>query len=154
MKHVFFIATLFSFHAAFAQTIIQRDPEIERMVKEVSPDSLQSYIKALVGFGTRNTLSTQTDPKRGIGAARNWVLGKFNEMSKQSNGRLTAMIDTTTLQPDGRRVDVVLLLGNVVATLKGADPNDDRIFIISGHMDNMRSSPTDRIGDEIGRAHV
>ena len=150
MKYLFFIAALFSFHASFSQTIIQRDPEIERMVKEVSADSLKSYIKTLVGFGTRNTLSTQTDPNRGIGAARNWVLGKFTEMSKQSNGRLTAMIDTTTLQPDGRRVDVVLLLGNVVATLKGADPNDNRIFIISGHMDNMRSSPTDRIGDAPG----
>lgn len=150
MKHVFLIVVLFSVSTAFSQTIIQRDPEIERMVKEVSPDSLRSYIKTLVAFGTRNTLSTQTDPMRGIGAARNWVLGRFNEMAKQSNGRLSAFIDTTTLQPDGRRVDAVLLLGNVVATLKGTDPNDSRIFIISGHLDNMRSSPTDRIGDAPG----
>jgi hypothetical protein len=150
MKHVFLIAVLFSVSTAFSQTTIQRDPEIERMVKEVSPDSLKSYIKTLVAFGTRNTLSTQTDPKRGIGAARNWVLSRFNEMAKQSNGRLTAIIDTTTLQPDGRRVDIVLLLGNVVATLKGTDPDDNRIFIISGHLDNMRSSPTDRIGDAPG----
>ena len=120
------------------------------MVREVSPDSLRSYIKSLVALGTRNTLSTQTDPKRGIGAARNWVLGKFNEFAKTSGGRLTAFIDTTTLQPDGRRVDVATLLGNVVATLKGTDPADNRIFIISGHLDNMRSSPTDRIGDAPG----
>ena len=148
-KLLVFIIVLSSNHL-LAQTLIQRDPEIEKMVKEVSPDSLKSYIKTMVSFGTRNTLSTQNDPKRGIGAARNWVLGKFNQFAKQSNERLSAIIDTTTLQPDGKRVDVVLLLGNVVATLKGTDPNDNRIFIISGHLDNMRSSPTDRIGDAPG----
>jgi hypothetical protein len=133
-----------------AQTIIQKDPQIEKMVNEVSKDSLQSYIKKLVSFGTRNTLSTQADPKRGIGAARNWVLSRFNEFAKQSGGRLTAIIDTVTLQKDGRRVDTTLLLGNVVATLKGLDVNDNRIFIISGHLDNMRSNVMDRTGDAPG----
>ena len=134
-----------------AQTTINRDPEIEKMVKEVSSDSLKSYITQMVSFGTRNTLSTNTgDPKRGIPAARNWVLSKFNEFAKQSNGRLTAFIDTVTLQPDKRRIDTLTLLGNVVATLKGSDPDDKRIFLISGHLDNMRSSPTDRIGDAPG----
>jgi len=142
------IATAFIF-SSHAQTIIQRDPEIEQMVKEVSADSIQSYIKTLVSFGTRNTLSTQTDAKRGIGAARNWVLSKFNQFAKQSNGRLTAFIDTVTLQKS-RRVDTPVLLGNVVATLKGTDEKDDRIFIISGHLDNMRSNVMDRTGDAPG----
>lgn len=150
MKYLFLLVAVFFSYTGFSQTIIQRDPEIEKMVKEVSADSLNSYIKTMVAFGTRNTLSTQTDPKRGIGAARNWVLGKFNEFAKQSNGRLSAIIDTTTLQPDGKRIDATTLLGNVVATLKGTDPNDNRIFIISGHLDNMRSSPTDRLGDAPG----
>jgi hypothetical protein len=103
-----------------------------------------------VSFGTRNTLSTQKDAKRGIGAARNWVLSRFNEFAKKSDGRMTAIIDTTTLQPDGRRVDSALLLGNVVATLKGTDPTDDRIFIITGHLDNMRTSVMDRVNDAPG----
>jgi hypothetical protein len=150
MKQLFCIAFLFVSFPAFCQTTIQRDAEIEKMVKEISADSLKSYIKSMVAFGTRNTLSTQTNPKRGIGAARNWVLGKFNEFAKQSGGRLSAFIDTTTLQPDKRRIDTVTLLGNVVATLKGTDPNDNRIFIISGHLDNMRSSPTERLGDAPG----
>jgi len=41
----------------FSQNTIAKDPQIEKMVKEVSPDSLRSYITKLVGFGTRNTLS-------------------------------------------------------------------------------------------------
>ncbi|HEY5409077.1 MAG TPA: peptidase M28, partial [Ginsengibacter sp.] len=135
MKKIYLLITLFSAKAIFAQTIIDRDPEISQMVKEVSADSLQSYINTLVDFGTRNTLSTQTDSKRGIGAARNWVLKKFNEFSKNSRGRLNAFIDTTTIPSDGKRVDVPIILGNVVATLKGANPDDKRIFIISGHLD-------------------
>jgi len=150
MKQLLSIVLLFSLQPAFSQTIIQRDPEIERMLKEVSADSLQSYIKTLVAFGTRNTLSTQSQPNRGIGAARTWVLGRFNEMAKRSSGKLTAIVDTTTLQPDGKRVDTTLLLGNVVATLKGSDPADNRIFIISGHLDNMRTSVMDRTGDAPG----
>ncbi len=137
---------------AFAQSpvILQRDPEIDQMVKEVSADSLQSYIKTLVAFGTRNTLSTQRDPARGIGAAKKWILSKFNQFAKQSNGRLTAIIDSTIYQPDGRRVDTPINLGNVVATLKGTDPKDNRIFLISGHLDNMRSNVMDRTGDAPG----
>ncbi len=149
-KSLLFSILIFPIFPSFAQTIIDRDPAIEKMASEVSKDSLESYVKKMVSFGTRNTLSTQTDPKRGIGAARNWVLNRFSEFAKQSNGRLTAFIDTVTLLPDGRRVDVPLLLGNVVATLKGVDPNDDRIFIISGHLDNMRSSVMDRTGDAPG----
>jgi hypothetical protein len=150
MKNILLIAFLLLTNNLFSQTTINRDPEIAQMVSEVSPDSLRSYINTLVAFGTRNTLSTQTDPKRGIGAARNWVLKKFNEFAKNSGGRLTAKIDTTTIQPNGKRVDEPIVLGNVIATLKGTDPNDDRIFIISGHLDNMRSSVMDRTGDAPG----
>ena len=133
-----------------AQTTISRDASIEQMVKEISPDSLRSYIQTMVNFGTRNTLSTQTEKKRGIGAARLYVLQKFNQFAAQSNGRLTATIDTTTLQADKRRVDTTLLLGNVLATLKGTDPNDQRIFLISGHLDAMRTNVMDRVGDAPG----
>ncbi|MEO6820271.1 MAG: M28 family metallopeptidase [Ginsengibacter sp.] len=146
MKQIILISIVLFSQNVFSQTIIQRDGEIEKMVNEVSADSLQSYIYTLVAFGTRNTLSTQTDPKKGIGAARNYVLQKFNEFAKNSGGRMTAFIDTTTIQPNGKRVDKPTLVGNVLATLKGVDPNDKRIFIISGHLDNMRTSVMDGIG--------
>lgn len=149
-KWVILLAVLTGGSGLSAQTMVIPDTTIRNMVRSVSPDSLESYVRSMVGFGTRNTLSTQSDPKRGIGAARNYVLSKFNEFARQSGGRMSAMIDTTTLQKDGRRVDTTLLLGNVVATLKGTDPADDRIFIISGHLDNMRSSVMDRTGDAPG----
>jgi hypothetical protein len=150
MKIFLFALSLFISNSSLAQTTIHRDPEIAQMVSEVSPDSLSSYIHALVALGTRNTMSTQTDPKRGIGAARYYVLKKFMAFAKNSNGRFTAMIDTTTIQPNGKRVDVPVLLGNVMGTLKGTDPNDKRIFIISGHLDNMRTDVMNRTGDAPG----
>lgn len=149
-KFFFFLFTFFISSFIFSQTSVAKDPQIERMVQDVSADSLRSYITKLVSFGTRNTLSTQTNPKRGIGAARQWVLSRFNEFARQSSGRLTAAIDTTIYKKDGRRVDRDIVLGNVVATLKGTDPNDDRIFIISGHLDNMRTNVMDSTGDAPG----
>ncbi|HEV3324351.1 MAG TPA: hypothetical protein VG052_02055, partial [Puia sp.] len=126
-----------------AQTTIDRDPEIAGMIKEVNADSLQSYIKTMVSFGTRSTVSSTTDRMRGIGAARNWVLAKFNQFAAASGGRLTAIVDTTTYVGDGRRVKSDISLGNSVATLKGTDPNDNRIFIISGHLDSRRTDVMD-----------
>jgi hypothetical protein len=133
-----------------AQTIIQRDSAIEKMVKEISTDSLKAYINQLVSFGTRNTLSSTTDKKRGIGAAREWVVKKFNEFAKASNGRMTAYVDTITLQPDKRRVDVATSLGNSMAILKGTDPTDDRIYLISGHLDSRVSDVMNRTADAPG----
>src|ERR1700742_3853926 len=133
-----------------AQTTVIRDPEIEGMIKEVSADSLQSYIKTMVAFGTRSTVSSVTDKKKGIGAARNWVLTKFNQFAAASGGRLTAFVDTTIYPADGRRVKTPISLGNTVATLKGTDPNDNRIFIISGHLDSRRTDVMDGTNDAPG----
>src|SRR5579863_274818 len=136
--------------AAQSQTTIDRDPEIAGMVREVNADSLQSYIKTMVSFGTRSTVSSVTDRARGIGAARNWVLSKFNEWAAGSGGRLTAVVDTTTYPADGRRVKTDINLGNVVATLKGTDANDSRIFVISGHLDSRRTDVMNGTDDAPG----
>ncbi|HET6252772.1 MAG TPA: M28 family metallopeptidase [Puia sp.] len=137
--------------AAQAQTVIvDRDPAITGMVGQVNADSLQSYVKTMVSFGTRSTVSSVTDPAKGIGAARNWVLTKFRQFAAASGGRMTAMLDTTTYKADGRRVKSDVSLGNVVATLKGTDPNDNRIFIISGHLDSRRTDVLNGTDDAPG----
>lgn len=144
----FLFCTLFLFSSA--QTIINRDSQIESMVKEILTDSLKSYINKMVSFGTRNTLSNTTDKKRGIGAAREWVVQKLNEFAKNSGGRMTAFVDTTTLVADGRRLDVATHLGNAMAILKGTDASDDRIYIISGHLDSRVSDVMNRTADAPG----
>ena len=147
---ILLLAFLGSMTILHAQTIIDRDPEIENMVKEVNADSLQSYIKVMVSFGTRSTVSSTSDMKRGIGAARNWVLNKFNQFAAASGGRLTAFVDTSTYAGDGKRVQHTINLGNTVATLKGTDPKDNRIFVISGHLDSRRTDVMDGTADAPG----
>ena len=151
MKKLFFgLVALLLAHISNAQSIVKRDPEIDAMVKEISADTLKANMYKLVSFGTRNTLSTQSDNSRGVGAARQWILSRFNDYAKNAGGRLSAHIDTVTYLPDGKRVNRPIILGNVVATLKGTDPNDHRIFIMSGHMDNMRTNVMDSLGDAPG----
>lgn len=139
-----------AFAPVFAQTIVQRDPQIADLVGQISADSLRAHINGLVSFGTRSTLSVSTDTKRGIGASREWVLGKFNQYAKQSGGRMKAVIDTWTLPADGKRIDKPTEIGNVLATLKGTNPADDRIFIVQGHIDSRVSSVMNRDADAPG----
>ena len=140
--------SLCCFSIAFlkAQSIVYRDAETSAMVNEVSKDSLKAYDQALINFGTRHTLSTQHSKTKGIGAARDYVLSKFNSFKAQAAGRLTAYIDTITYLPDGQRVDRPIILGNVIARLQGTDPKDKRIFIVSGHLDTRRTDVMDSVG--------
>lgn len=121
--------------AGCAGQAVKRDPAITAMVREVSAKNIEATVRKLVSFGTRNTLSSQTDPKRGIGAARDWIYGEFTRISKDCGGCLTVEKQTFT-QPKANRVPQPTEIANVVATLKGTtDP--DRTYVISGHYDSM-----------------
>lgn len=133
-----------------AQTIVNRNVDIDKMVKSVNPDSLKSYIIKMVAFGTRSTISDTKSKTKGIGAARNWVVSKFNQFAKSSDGRLIAFLDTTTIKADGKRVDKPINLGNAVAILKGTDANDKRVFVVSGHLDSRVTDVMNRVSDAPG----
>jgi hypothetical protein len=136
MKKILLLLTCFTYNFAFAQTqIIHRDAEIERMVKEISATNLEKYVRDLAGFRTRHTLSPN-NPKEGISASQQYVLNHFKSFEAASGGRLTSFIDTYTIPADSRRIPTDTQSGNVMATLKGTDPNDDRVFIISAHVDS------------------
>src|SRR4051794_31125694 len=47
--------------------------DVRHMLARISPAKLRRDDLKLVSFGTRHTLSSQTDPNRGIGAARDWI---------------------------------------------------------------------------------
>jgi hypothetical protein len=136
LKKILFPVCIFFAVNGYAQTLVVRDTVIEKMVREVNADSLRGYISTMVGFGTRHTLSSVSDLQRGIGAARNWVVKKFTEFAKNSGGRMTVLLDTTTLPADGKRVNRPVHLGNAMAILKGTDTADHRIFLMTGHLDN------------------
>ena len=130
--------------------ITTSDPEIFKMVNEVKTENLEAIVKKLVSFGTRHTLSDTKSNTRGIGAAQRWVKSEFDKYALASNGRLTSKIDYFTIKSDGKRISVDSELGNVMATLKGTDPTDDRVLIISGHLDSRASDVMDAKSDAPG----
>ncbi len=127
-----------------------RQQQIARIVQEIDARNIERTIRKLVSFGTRNTLSTQSDPNRGIGAARDWLFGEFSKVAEQSGGRMTVAKQTFE-QPKAARVPQPTSITNVVATLRGMQPESAaRTYVVSGHYDSMCTSPTDAACDAPG----
>lgn len=63
--------------SAASASAAEPPPEVASMLREVGAWRIEGSIRTLASFGTRHTLSSQADPKRGIGAARDWLLREF-----------------------------------------------------------------------------
>jgi hypothetical protein len=129
---------------------LTRNGQIAKIVMEIDPRNIENTIRKLVSFGTRNTLSEQNNPNRGIGAARDWLYGEFMKAAQSSGGRMTVEKQTFE-QPKAARVPQPTMLTNIVATLKGTQPeSSNRVYVVSGHYDSMCTSPTDAKCDAPG----
>lgn len=124
------------------------NPEIQKMIKEISAKNIEASIRKLVSFGTRNTLSEQDNPTRGIGAARDWIYSEFQKYNADC-GNCLQVEKQTFLQPKANRIPEATNLTNVIATLKGTT-NPERVYVVSGHYDSMCTSPTDAKCDAPG----
>lgn len=124
------------------------DPEISKMLKEVSAKNIEASIRKLVSFGTRNTLSEQDNPTRGIGAARDWIYAEFMRISSECGGCLDVQ-KQAFVQPKANRIPEPTQLTNVFAVLKGT-ADGARVYVVSGHYDSMCTSPTDAKCDAPG----
>ncbi len=151
-KIIFILSFLIIFASfVFAQKMKEKpNAEIAKMLKEVSAKRIEADIRKLVSFGTRNTLSEQDNPTRGIGAARDWIFSEFQKISGVCGNCLTVEKQTFLQQPTAnRRVSQPTNLTNVVATLKGT-ANPDRVYVVSGHYDSMCTKPDDPTCDAPG----
>lgn len=146
---IYLFLLVFIYNKNYAQTTTG-DPEIKKMVTEVKAENLEATVRKLASFGTRHTLSDTKSNTRGIGAAQRWVMSEFDKYALESGGRLTSIIDYFTIKADGRRIATDSQLGNVMATLKGTDPADDRVLIISGHLDSRNTDVMDTKSDAPG----
>jgi len=135
-KTLFYSILSFCFFTQISISQVTEDPEIKKMISEIKTENLEATIDKLVSFGTRHTLSDTKSKTKGVGASQQWVKSEFDKFALESNGRLTSTIDFFTAKADGKRIPVDSQLGNVMATLKGTDPNDNRVLIISGHLDS------------------
>ena len=111
------------------------------------PAAMRATVEKLVSFGTRHTASSTTDPKRGIGAARNWVAGEFAKLSVSCGNCIT--IDRPSARFAGPRVPQGVIVENVLGIQRGTgDPN--HIVIVAGHIDSRNSDAMDANGDAPG----
>ena len=129
-----FGACLAAASPALAQTpAAAEQPLLHTLAGEVQPERMRADIAALVGFGTRHTLSETRSETRGIGAARRWAQRQFEAMSRDCGDCLTIATPSDTVT--GARVPVPTEVVDVLAIQRGTgDPN--RVIIISGHIDS------------------
>ncbi len=122
-------------------------PALAGPAEEVSQARLEADVARLVAFGTRHTLSSQTDPKRGIGAARAWAEAELRKTGQACGGCLKIVLPETMVQ--GERVPAPARLVDVVAIQRGIErPNE--VVIVQGHIDSRNSDPLDATGDAPG----
>ncbi len=123
-------------------------PELRAIAQAVSAKSLHDIDAALVGFGTRSTLSDTKSDTRGIGAARRWVKSKFEAISKACGGCLRIVTPSKVFTGE-RTPKAGVEVVDVVAIQRGvSDP--DRVIVITGHLDSRRSDVMDATGDAPG----
>ena len=136
--------------AAQRRSPAPRNRTVAAIVRDIDARNIEQTIRKLVSFGTRNTLSEQNDPNRGIGAARDWLYAEFLKAAEASGGRMTVEKQSYE-QAKAARVPQPTIVTNIVATLKGTQPeSSDRIYVVSGHYDSMCNSPTDAKCDAPG----
>jgi hypothetical protein len=123
------------------------DAKLRAIVAPVSQAQLHHTIATLVSFGTRHTLSSQTDPKRGIGAALNWAESEFGRYSAACGNCLTVVRPSETFSGD--RLPAPTKITDIVAIQRGTErPND--VVIIQGHIDSRVSDPMNATSDAPG----
>jgi len=123
---------------------------VQRILADIKPARIEQYDRTLAGFGTRHTLSSQDDPNRGIGAARDWIFDQFQQSAARSGGRMTVE-KQSFVQPPAERIPAPVTITNVVATLKGTQAESaGRTYVISGHYDTRCSDPLDAVCDAPG----
>jgi hypothetical protein len=111
------------------------------------PARLRATVEKLVSFGTRHTLSSATDPRRGIGAARAWAAKAFDRIGKTCGGCLR--VETIAGRFVGPRAPDGAQVVDVLAIQPGTgDP--DQVVIIAAHIDSRVSDVMDTTSDAPG----
>jgi Zn-dependent M28 family amino/carboxypeptidase len=117
------------------------DQKVAAIAADVSAMRMKATVARLVSFGTRHTLSSQTDTKRGIGAAVRWAEGEMKKLGLES----LQTCDTVT----GRRVPNPTKVCNAVGIQRGTErPND--VVIIQGHIDSRVTDVMNATADAPG----
>jgi hypothetical protein len=129
------------------------DPAIAHALQQISPQQIQHTIETLVGFHTRNTLSSMTKDLpagQGVNAAADWIESEFKRYSDACGGCLEIRRDTFTESPQSR-IPQPTTITNVYAILRGSDPTQaKRMYLVTGHYDSRNTDVLDTHGEAPG----
>lgn len=120
--------------SAAAPDLKRQQPQINKILAEVSPKRIEAYVAKLVGFGTRHTMSETESDTRGIGAARRWIKA---ELERCGAGTPLQVAFDSHIARVSARISRPTEIVNVVATLPGTqEASKDRLYVVSGHYDS------------------
>ena len=123
------------------------DAKLRAIVAPVSSAQMRKTVETLVSFGTRHTLSSQTDPKRGIGAALEWSRSEFQRYSTACGNCLTIVDPSEVFTND--RIPKPTRVRDMVAIQRGTERPKD-VVIITGHIDSRVSDAMNATSDAPG----
>jgi hypothetical protein len=131
-----------------APDLTRHQAQIDRIVAEISPKRIEHYVRKLVGFETRHTMSDTTSGTTGIGAARRWIKAELERCGAGTS--LTVDFDSH-VAPVSARISRPTEIVNVVATLPGTQQaSKDRLYVVSGHYDSRNTDVMDATGKAPG----
>lgn len=137
-------------HPFAAQAPPQTDTRIYDIVAAASPERVEADIRALAGFGTRNTFSDTLSATRGIGAARRWIKAEFGRISEACGGCYEVVYQRNLVTPvDSRRMPQDTWVVNVLAIKRGSQ-NPNHYVVMSGDIDSRASNNFDAESDAPG----
>jgi Zn-dependent M28 family amino/carboxypeptidase len=140
------VAMLSALAAASAASAVEQ-PVLHEIASSSDSAQVQATVQALVGFGTRHTMSDTTSNKRGIGAARRWVQARFEQIGRDCGGCLSIVTPSQTVT--GTRVPKPTAIVDVVAIQRGStDP--ERVVILTGHIDSRVNDVLNATADAPG----
>jgi len=139
-------------HAAPAPSaspdLSRHQPQIDKIVAEISSRRIENYVKKLVSFETRHTMSDTTSETTGIGAARRWIKA---ELERCGAGTSLQVAFDSHIAPVSARISRPTDIVNVVATLPGTqDASKERLYVVSGHYDSRNTDVMDAAGKAPG----
>jgi hypothetical protein len=128
--------------------VSRRQPQIDKIVADISPKRIEAYVRKLVSFETRHTMSDTTSETTGIGAARRWIKA---ELERCGAGTSLQVAYDSHIAPVSARISRPTEIVNVVATLPGTqEASKERLYVVSGHYDSRNTDIMDATGKAPG----
>jgi Peptidase family M28 len=105
----------------------------------VDEKAMRKLIDSMVACGTRISIGSWDDPKRGPGCGRDKIVERLNEINKANGGKIQIVVDKFEATSP-RTFDKPAPMQNVYAILPGTDEKLAKmVFIVSGHLDSIPS---------------